>query len=205
MVGARAVAYPFGESTPVQDQQLARQWSVREMGNEAPETLRASSEPAQKNVFQEFDKHLLIVSEAAAALTDHKTSLEARATDATSPRIREFAIPCPNERWASREPPRAFDLQYTVLTSALLIALGFGCLAGWCLFGYFGQPDELSGTTAVSALVERIIAAESNGDANAKNSRSSVVGLAQFLDETWLDLVERIGRIWPGGAAQEKH
>jgi hypothetical protein len=175
------------------------------MGNEAPETLRASSEPAEKNVFQEFDKHLLIVSEAAAALTDHKTSLEARATDATSPRIREFAIPCPNERWASREPPRAFDLQYTVLTSALLIALGFGCLAGWCLYGYFGQPDELSGTTAVSALVERIIAAESNGDANAKNSRSSVVGLAQFLDETWLDLVERIGRIWPGGAAQEKH
>jgi hypothetical protein len=77
MVGARAVAYPFGESTPVQDQQLARQWSVREMGNEAPETLRASSEPAEKNVFQEFDKHLLIVSEAAAALTDHKTSLEA--------------------------------------------------------------------------------------------------------------------------------
>ena len=173
----------------MQDQQLARQWSVREMGNEAPETLRASSEPAEKNVFQEFDKHLLIVSEAAAALAGHKTSLEARATDATSPRIREIAIPCPNERWASREPPRAFDLQYAVLTSALLIALGFGCLAGWSLYGYFGQPDELSGTTAVSALVERIIAAESNGDANAKNSRSSAVGLAQFLDETWLDLV----------------
>jgi len=168
----------------------------------APETLRGT---LGKRSSLLAPSHLLIVSEAAAALTDHKTSLEARATDATSPRIREFAIPCPNERWASREPPRAFDLQYTVLTSALLIALGFGCLAGWCLYGYFGQPDELSGTTAVSALVERIIAAESNGDANAKNSRSSVVGLAQFLDETWLDLVERIGRIWPGGAAQEKH
>ena len=152
----------------------------------APETLRGT---LGKRSSLLAPSHLLIVSEAAAALTDHKTSLEARATDATSPRIREFAIPCPNERWASREPPRAFDLQYTVLTSALLIALGFGCLAGWCLYGYFGQPDELSGTTAVSALVERIIAAESNGDANAKNSRSSAVGLAQFLDETWLDLV----------------
>jgi Transglycosylase SLT domain len=173
----------------VQDQQPARQWSVREMANEAPEVRRASSEPAEKNAFEEFDKHLLIVSEAAAALVDRKTSLEARATDGTPPRIREIAIPCPNERWASREPPRAFDLQYIVLTSALSIALGFGCLAGWSLYGYFSQPEELSGTTAVSALVERIIAVESNGDPNAKNSRSSAVGLAQFLDETWLELV----------------
>ena len=173
----------------MQDQQPARQWPVREMGNEAPEALRASSEQAEKNVFQEFDKHLLIVSEAAAALVDRKTCLEARATDATPPRIREIAIPCPNERWALREPPRGFDLQYIVLASALLIVLGFGSLAGWSLYGYFGQPDELSGTTAVSALVERIIAVESNGDPNAKNSRSSAIGLGQFLDETWLDLV----------------
>jgi hypothetical protein len=57
------------------------------------------------------------------------------------------------------------------------------------LYGYFNQSNEVSGTIAVSALVERIIAVESNGDPNAKNSRSSAVGLAQFLDETWLDLV----------------
>jgi hypothetical protein len=159
------------------------------MGNEAPEALRASSEPAEKDVFQEFDKHLLIVYEAAAALVDRKTCLEARAADGTPPRIREIAIPCPNERWALREPPRGFDLQYIVLASALLIVLGFGSLAGWSLYGYFSQPDELSGTTAVSTLVERIIAVESNGDPNAKNSRSSAMGLGQFLDETWLDLV----------------
>src|SRR6516225_9480024 len=85
----------------------ARRWSVREMG-QAPEALRANSEPAEKNVFQELDKHLLIVSKAAAALADRKTRFEARAIDATPPRIREIAIPCPNERWASREPPRAF-------------------------------------------------------------------------------------------------
>jgi aromatic ring-opening dioxygenase catalytic subunit (LigB family) len=41
----------------------------------------------------------------------------------------------------------------------------------------------------VSALVERIIAVESNGDPNARNSRSTAMGLGQFLDETWLDLV----------------
>ena len=53
------------------------------MGNEAPEALRASSEPAEKEVFQEFGKHLLIVYEAAAALLDRKTCLEARATNAS--------------------------------------------------------------------------------------------------------------------------
>jgi hypothetical protein len=58
------------------------------MGNEAPEALRASSEPAEKDVFQEFDKHLLIVYEAAAALVDRKTCLEARATDAFTPKAR---------------------------------------------------------------------------------------------------------------------
>ena len=128
------------------------------MGNEPSEGLRANSEPAEKNVFQEFNKHLLIVSEVAAALADRKTCLEARATNVTPPRLRETAIPCPNERWVLRAPPRAFDLQYIVLTSALLIVLLFGCLAGWSLYGYFNQPDEVSGTTAVSALVERIIA-----------------------------------------------
>jgi len=169
----------------VQDQQPSQEWHLR---NEPPEALRANSQPAENKVFQDFDKHLLIVFEAAAAVADRKTCLKVRATDVTPPRMREIAIPCPNERWASREPPRAFDLQYIVLTSALSIALGFGCVAGWSLYGYF-YPDEVSGTTAMSALVERIIAVESNGDPNAKNSRSSAVGLAQFLDETWLDLV----------------
>ena len=169
----------------MQDQQPSQEWHLR---NEPPEALRANSQPAENKVFQDFDKHLLIVFEAAAAVADRKTCLKVRATDVTPPRMREIAIPCPNERWASREPPRAFDLQYIVLTSALSIALGFGCVAGWSLYGYF-YPDEVSGTTAMSALVERIIAVESNGDPNAKNSRSSAVGLAQFLDETWLDLV----------------
>jgi Transglycosylase SLT domain len=155
------------------------------MGNEPPQALRANSQPAEKSVFQEFDKHLLIFAEAAA-FADRKACLQGRAPPS---RIRETAVPCPNERWASHEPPRAFGLQNIVLTSALLIALGFGCLAGWSVYGYFNRADEVSGTTAVSALVERIIAVESNGDPNAKNTRSSALGLAQFLDETWLDLV----------------
>ena len=38
-------------------------------------------------------------------------------------------------------------------------------------------------------MVERIIGVESNGNPNAKNSRSSATGLGQFLNETWLDLI----------------
>jgi soluble lytic murein transglycosylase-like protein len=41
----------------------------------------------------------------------------------------------------------------------------------------------------IDAVVEKIISAESNGDPNAKNKRSSAMGLGQFLDQTWLDLI----------------
>jgi hypothetical protein len=175
--------------TPVQDQQPARLWSVRKMGNEAPEALRASSEPAEKEVFQEFDEHLLIVHEAAAALVDRKTCLEARATDAFPPKARAVTVLSRHERWTSHEPASGFDLQFFVVTCALLIVLSLGSLGGWSLYRYLGQSEELSGRAALTALVERIIAVESNGDPNAKNSRSSAMGLGQFLDETWLDLM----------------
>jgi hypothetical protein len=42
---------------------------------------------------------------------------------------------------------------------------------------------------AIDAVVERIIRIESGGDPNATNNRSSAMGLGQFLDETWLDLI----------------
>jgi hypothetical protein len=38
-------------------------------------------------------------------------------------------------------------------------------------------------------VVERIIRAESNGNANAKNIRSSATGPGQFIDQTWLETV----------------
>jgi Transglycosylase SLT domain len=172
-----------------QDQQPARQWSVRKMENEAPETQRVSSEPEGKGIFQEIDKHLLIVSDAAAALFSADTCSEARLTDAAPRRAHELAVPSRSERWTSHEPRSGSDLQFFVITSTLLIVLGLGSLGGGSLHRYFGRSDELSGQAAVSALVERIIAVESNGDPNAKNSRSSAMGLGQFLDETWLDLM----------------
>jgi hypothetical protein len=64
---------------------------------------------------------------------------------------------------------------------------------GWCGGFYSHWPldfkPELVTSGAIDTVVERIIKVESNGDRNAKNSRSSATGLAQFLDETWLDLI----------------
>jgi hypothetical protein len=42
---------------------------------------------------------------------------------------------------------------------------------------------------AIDSVVDRIIGVESDGDPNAKSKRSSATGLAQFLNETWLDMI----------------
>jgi hypothetical protein len=149
------------------------------MENEAPETQRVSSEPEGKGIFQEIDKHLLIVSDAAAALFSADTCSEARLTDAAPRRAHELAVPSRSERWTSHEPRSGSDLQFFVITITLLIVLGLGSLGGG--HRYFGRSDELSGQAAVSALVERIIAVESNGEPNAKNSRLAQWDSVNFL------------------------
>ena len=51
--------------------------------------------------------------------------------------------------------------------------------------------NEKTDKMTVTALVDRIIVAESNGDPDARNKRSSATGAAQFLDGTWLEAVRR--------------
>lgn len=41
---------------------------------------------------------------------------------------------------------------------------------------------------AISSFVDHVVNAESGGDANAKNPRSSATGLGQFIESTWLRL-----------------
>ena len=78
--------------------------------------------------------------------------------------------------------------RFTV-AALLLTAFGLGWFGGGSVDIYFDRGDELVTGVAVNAIVERIIAVESNGDPNAKSNRSSALGLGQFLDETWLDLI----------------
>jgi hypothetical protein len=81
-------------------------------------------------------------------------------------------------------------LRAGLLTTVLALALGVGWDAGSSLYTLLAPKTiSLSDSFAVRDVVERIIRAESNGDPNAKNPRSTAAGAAQFLDGTWLELV----------------
>src|SRR6476659_5197547 len=87
-----------------------------------------------------------------------------------------------------------------LIIGMLLTGLSVGWVGGfnsrWLLDLIFAPRDAHSvprptktGETAIDAIVDQIIKVESNGDPNLKNKRSSAVGLGQFLNETWLDLI----------------
>jgi hypothetical protein len=98
-------------------------------------------------------------------------------------------------------PPRADERGYVVaardwlsaesITLVLGVAIGLAFVASFILFRDAHLNGKSIDKTAIKALVERIIIAESNGDPNAKNKRSSATGAAQFLDDTWLEAVRR--------------
>jgi len=87
------------------------------------------------------------------------------------------------------EPRSGRRLRLIIVTGALLVALGLGWFGGSNLYRYFDRRDDLTDRAAINVVVERIISVESNGDTNAKNTRSSATGPGQFLNETWLDLI----------------
>jgi hypothetical protein len=72
----------------------------------------------------------------------------------------------------------------------LFAGLGLGWCGGFCSHWLTDfNPDGVTEEPTIGTMVEQIIKVESNGDANTKNERSSALGLGQFLDETWLDLI----------------
>ena len=137
----------------------------------------------------EIDRQQLIISHAAAALIDAKTYPVVTKSDAAPLRLGEFRGPSKNGHRVSDELCSGRGLRLAIVTGAFLVALGLGWFSGANLYRYFDRRDELTGRAAVNAVVERIIGVESNGNPNAKNSRSSATGLGQFLNETWLDLI----------------
>jgi hypothetical protein len=61
-----------------------------------------------------------------------------------------------------------------IITAVLLIAGGFGWLGASAFYWASGsQREEPSAAVAIHAIVEQIIRAESNGDSNANNRRST--------------------------------
>lgn len=72
-------------------------------------------------------------------------------------------------------------------------AAGLG--AGTAAFG-FGVPGEAQAAPGQQgqgrgALADRIVGAESSGNATAKNPNSSATGAGQFIAGTWLDMMQR--------------
>jgi hypothetical protein len=92
-------------------------------------------------------------------------------------------------RTDARISKRTRGLRFVIVTGALLAALALGGISASNVLQFFGNRDELTGSAAVNAVVDRIIGVESNGRLNATNKNSSAAGVGQFIDETWLHMV----------------
>jgi hypothetical protein len=105
-------------------------------------------------------------------------------------KFREIAVPSEDRRLVAHKSGGGQGLGLVIGIGALLIAIGLERF-GESLYQYFDRLDELTGQAAIGTVVERIIAAESNGDQSFKDSHSSATGLGQFPDDTWLELIRQ--------------
>src|SRR4051794_9388740 len=103
----------------------------------------------------------------------------------------EVRPPRPDEVLSARAWRDDRKLSIESIALAVLAALALASAGGAYLIA--GRPQPL-GAGAVATVVERIIAVESNGDPNARNKRSSATGAAQFIDETWLEMIRTYRR-----------
>ena len=77
-----------------------------------------------------------------------------------------------------------------MISTALLAGFGMGWLSGFVSDRFFdASTHSINKEAWMQTVVGRIITVESNGDHKAKNNRSSAMGVGQFLDQTWLELI----------------
>lgn len=129
-------------------------------------------------------QRLLAIGEMAAGdprLLAHGLEQTGRADEIRPPRPDERGSVVAARGWLSAES----------ITLVLGVAFGLAFVASFVLFRDAHLNRKPIDTTVAEALVERILIAESNGDPNARNKRSSAAGAAQFLDDTWLEAVRR--------------
>src|SRR4051794_6142856 len=82
----------------------------------------------------------------------------------------EVRPPRPDEALSARAWRDERKIPIEGVALAIIAALALAWVSGACLVADRSQP---LGSGTVAAVVERIIAAESNGDPNARNKRSS--------------------------------
>ncbi|MGD9540554.1 hypothetical protein [Methylocystis sp.] len=71
----------------------------------------------------------------------------------------------------------------------LIFAVGFGLKLHFHDFHFSLFPDQAS--SSLKSLVDRIVMSESQGIAEARNKFSSAVGLGQFINATWMELIKK--------------
>ena len=171
-------------------------WSVRHQKGEMPEVTAPPLEIKTNNIQQP-----LVSSEARARLIESRAHLAVKISDAAPLKISELI---PDRRRVSRKKRRRRELRLVFRISALVVAFGLGWTVGSNLYSYFDRRGETTDRSAVNAVVERIIAVESDGDPNAKNSRSSATGIGQFLNDTWLELIREYRPDLTGGRSESE-
>jgi hypothetical protein len=74
------------------------------------------------------------------------------------------------------------------IAAAAVAVLGLALIAAVNILHWFDARGPLTGRAAMDSVVSRILTAESGGH-DVKNKRSSASGPAQFLDDTWLEMI----------------
>lgn len=116
----------------------------------------------------------------------------ARAEAAPAPRCEPGTTPPPLTAEIPNPPPRAVPSRKrrgAAIAGAIVALFGLGVIAALNILHLIDTSGTLTGKAAVDAVIARILAAESGGAADVKNARSSAAGPAQFLDDTWLELI----------------
>jgi hypothetical protein len=77
-----------------------------------------------------------------------------------------------------------------LIVGVLLVILFIGSITGSIVYRLLDTTSaELTTNEEFTALADLIITAESNGNPRDKNKKSSATGPAQFLDDTWLEMI----------------
>jgi hypothetical protein len=101
----------------------------------------------------------------------------------------EIRPPGPDEALSTIWARDRLWISADLLTITVIVLLGMAWVGSSHLHRISTIDPRLMSDVALKAVVDQIIAVESNGDPNAKNKNSSATGAGQFLDDTWLEMI----------------
>jgi hypothetical protein len=138
-------------------------------------------------ILDAIEKQLLILSRAAVGPVHANRQIG-------SPNSNSTPFPCDQisisrQDIVSHPPRKVGGPRIAIVAMAVLSGLAFGWLVTAIVFEFAVIQDQLSRGDTIDAVVARIIRAESNVKPNVKNKNSSALGIGQFIDETWLDMI----------------